>query len=111
MGCMANLVFTKITGGGRWRFNLQLEATEPEVDDIIEIESPLNRPASVAFRLCNHTNAYSEFDAMFDSDSAVEFSVTPSSGVLEPAGNPMGTTFIVSYKPTEYGKTVQGKLI
>lgn len=105
------MVVNKVTGGGRWRFLLQLEAGEPEVDDTIEIESPLNKPASVAFRLCNHTNAYAEFDAFFDAESAYEFSVSPTSGVLEPAGSAQGTTFVVSYKPTEYGKTVQGKLI
>ncbi|OLQ10590.1 Sodium-driven chloride bicarbonate exchanger [Symbiodinium microadriaticum] len=58
-----NLVITRASGG-RWRFDLKLEATEPEVDDIISIQSPLNKPASV-----------------------------------------------VTYKPTEYGKPVQGKLI
>jgi len=106
---LCNLVVAKASGG-RWRFELKLEATEPEVDDIITIESPLNKPASVAFRLCNHTNVYSEFDAFFDAESAYEFSCTPTAGVLEPAGT-NGTTFIVSYRPTEYGKTVQGKLI
>jgi len=106
---MCNLVVGKASGG-RWRFELKLEATEPEPDDTITIESPLNKPASVAFRLCNHTNVYSEFDAFFDAKSSYEFSVTPTSGVLEPAGS-QGTTFIVSYRPTEYGKSVQGKLI
>jgi len=106
---MCHLVVAKVSGG-RWRFELKLEATEPEVDDVITIESPLNKPASVAFRLCNHTNVYSEFDAFFDAESGTEFSVTPTSGVLEPAGKD-GTSFIVSYRPTEYGKTVTGKLI
>ena len=50
--CLPHLVLTHVNGGGRWRFNLALEATEPAVDDVIEIESPLNKPASVAFRLC-----------------------------------------------------------
>ncbi|CAD7959898.1 unnamed protein product [Amoebophrya sp. A25] len=107
----AFLVFSKLKGGGRWRFNLALEAQEPPVDDIIEIESPLNKPASVAFKLWNHSASYAEFDAFFDSDSAAEFSVSPTQGVLEPAGNPMGTTFVVSYRPTEYGKQVQGRLV
>ena len=83
---------------------------EPEVDDIISITSPLNKPASVAFRLCNHTSAYAEFDAFFDAESAYEFVVQPTSGVLEPAGT-AGTTFVITYKPTEYGKPVQGKLV
>merc|ERR1711920_444960 len=76
----------------------------------ISIQSPLNKPASVAFRLSNHSSVYAEFDAFFDAESAYEFSVQPTSGVLEPAGT-TGTTFIITYKPTEYGKPVQGKLI
>ncbi|CAD7936763.1 unnamed protein product [Amoebophrya sp. A120] len=107
----AFLLFSKLKGGGRWRFNLNLTSLEPAVDDIIEIESPLNKPASVAFKLCNHTASYAEFDAFFDSDAAAEFTVSPTQGVLEPAGNPQGTTFVVSYRPTEYGKQVQGRLI
>jgi len=106
---LCNLVITRASGG-RWRFDLKLEATEPDVDDTITIQSPLNKPASVAFRLCNHTSAYAEFDAFFDAESAYEFTVQPTSGVLEPTGT-SGTTFIITYKPTEYGKPVQGKLI
>jgi hypothetical protein len=106
---LCNLVISRASGG-RWRFDVKLEATEPEVDDTISIQSPLNKPASVAFRLCNHTNAYAEFDAFFDAESAYEFTVQPTAGVLEPAGT-SGTTFIITYKPTEYGKPVQGKLI
>ncbi|CAE7260414.1 CFAP47 [Symbiodinium sp. CCMP2456] len=106
---LCNLVITRASGG-RWRFDLKLEATEPEVDDIISIQSPLNKPASVAFRLNNHTSVYSEFEAFFDAESAYEFTVQPTAGVLEPAGT-SGTTFVVTYKPTEYGKPVQGKLI
>merc|ERR1719421_1879049 len=107
--CLCNLVISKASSG-RWRFDVKLEATEPEVDDVIQIQSPLNKPASVAFRLCNHSSAYSEFDAFFDAESAYEFTVQPTSGVLEPAGT-SGTAFIITYKPTEYGKPVQGKLI
>mmetsp|Transcript_76352 Transcript_76352/g.221693 ORF Transcript_76352/g.221693 Transcript_76352/m.221693 type:complete len:2886 (+) Transcript_76352:129-8786(+) len=106
---MCNLVITRASGG-RWRFDVKLEATEPEVDDTISIQSPLNKPASVAFRLTNHSSVYAEFDAFFDAESAYEFTVSPTSGVLEPAGT-SGTTFVITYKPTEYGKPVQGKLI
>jgi len=106
---LCNLVITRASGG-RWRFDLKLEATEPEVDDTISIQSPLNKPASVAFRLSNHSSVYAEFDAFFDAESAYEFTVSPTSGVLEPAGT-AGTAFVITYKPTEYGKPVQGKLI
>merc|ERR1740121_2145538 len=88
----------------------KLRGVAREVDDTISIQSPLNKPASVAFRLTNHSSVYAEFDAFFDAESAYEFTVQPTSGVLEPAGT-SGTTFIITYKPTEYGKPVQGKLI
>ena len=39
-----------------------------------------------------------------------EFAVSPTSGVLEPAGK-QGTTFVITYRPTEYGKLVTGRLI
>ena len=42
--------------------------------------------------------------------SPYEFTVFPSEGALEPPGRE-GTTFIVSFTPTEYGKTQVGKLI
>lgn len=40
------------TSGGVWRFPLKLLATEPEVDDIITIESVgLNKESVVGFRM------------------------------------------------------------
>jgi len=97
--------------GGRWRFRIQLESTEPEVDDQILITSPLNTTSSVQFRLNNpNPKASSEFTAEFTHDSASEFSVYPKSGKLEPAVRD-GTSFIISYTPVEYGKVKIGKLI
>ena len=98
------------SSGGRWRFAAIFEATEPDIDDAIEIKSPLHKTSSVSFRLCNHTRAYSDFQAFFTHDSATEFSIYPKSGVLEPFGKD-GTNFIVSFTPTEYGKNKTGKLI
>ena len=45
------------------------------------IESPLNKSASVAFRLTNATAAYAEFEAYFAADSAYEFAVRPAPGI------------------------------
>jgi hypothetical protein len=106
---MCNLVVSQ-AGAGRWRFDVKIDVSEPEVDDLILIESPLNKSASVAFRLTNATPAYAEFEAFFAAESAYEFSVSPTSGVLEPAGK-QGTTFVITYRPTEYGKPVTGRLI
>lgn len=106
---LSELLVSK-SSGGRWRFAATFEATEADVDDVIEIKSPLHKTSSVSFRLCNHTRTYADFDAFFTHDSATEFSVYPKKGVLEPFGKD-GTNFIVSFTPTEYGKNKTGKLI
>ena len=72
--------------GGRWKFNMIFEAIEPEVDDIIVIQSPLQKTSSVSFKLTNHLKAFAEFSAFFTADSAAEFIVYPKTGLLEPYG-------------------------
>lgn len=98
------------SSGGRWKFNAIFEALEPEVDDVILIQSPLHKTSSVSFKLTNHLRQFAEYHAFFTSDSAPEFVVYPKSGMLEPYGKD-GTNFIVSFTPTEYGKAKVGKLI
>jgi hypothetical protein len=99
-------------GGGRWPFELQLEASEPDIDDTILVEAPLRTTGSVSFKLINRTSTdeFSNFQAFFSSDSSTCLSVSPSSGVLAPesAG---GTNFMVSFTPVEYGQRYRGKLI
>jgi hypothetical protein len=98
------------SSGGRWKFNMVFEANDPEVDDVIVIQSPLQKTSSVSFKLTNHLKAYAEFTAFFTADSAAEFIVYPKTGLLEPYGKE-GTNFIVSFTPTEYGKAKIGRLI
>ena len=74
------------SSGGRWKFNAIFEATEPEADDIIIIQSPLQKTSSVSFKLTNYLRSYTEFQAFFTADSAAEFVVYPKSGMLEPYG-------------------------
>ena len=74
------------SSGGRWKFNMVFEALDPEVDDVITIQSPLQKTSSVSFKLNNHLKAFAEFNAYFTADSAAEFIVYPKSGLLEPYG-------------------------
>jgi len=39
--------------GGRWKYNILLDAKKPDLDDIITIECEMNRQAKVSFKLCN----------------------------------------------------------
>ena len=96
--------------GGRWRFDIVLEAGEPQPDDVILIEAPINKTAQVQFKLCNAFDDDAPFQAYFSSDSASVFTVTPGAGVLTRAGT-AGSLFTVSYTPVEYGKPVKGRLI
>ena len=56
---------------------------------------------------CRHALA---FETFFAPNSDLEFTVTPTSGELTPAGTE-GTLIRVAYKPQIYGKTHKAKLV
>ena len=89
---------------------MMLEATEPEPDDIIEIEASINKTAKVSFKLANPFDVDAPFTAYFSPESPSVFSVTPAAGVLTRAGAG-GQLFTISYTPLEYGKAVRGTLL
>lgn len=88
---------------GRWRAEVDLQSTEPEVDDVIELTAPVGGTDRVGFTLNNRFLGYSAFQAYFTARSSKHFNVTPTSGVLAPYGAEGGTSFVVSFSPTEYG--------
>eukprot|EP00762_Andalucia_godoyi_P000316 ANDGO_03161.mRNA.1 hypothetical protein H310_00289 len=96
--------------GGRWKFDVELEATPPDPDDIIIIESNMHKTENVCFRLTNIFPTPAHFEARFTPESPLEFTVIPTSGTLAPFGSEDGTPFIVSYTATNYGKTLSGML-
>ena len=104
-----DLVVTK-EGGGRWRFEIALEATEPEIDDTIVVEGTLGIPSNVSFRLSNNVAQATPFEAFFTSESPTQLAIHPAQGWLEPAGGD-GTVFVITFTPQEYGKVVTGKLV
>lgn len=87
---------------GRWRAEIDLQSTEPDVDDIIDLTAPVGGTDRVGFKLNNRFLGFSSFDAYFTAKSSKHFSITPTSGVLAPYGAE-GTSFVVSFSPTEYG--------
>jgi len=103
------LVIVRSTGG-RWPFEIQLDAQEPEPDDSFTIEAELKTTASVCFRLTNTDGNYAPFQAYFKTDAAHTLSVHPATGVLAPAGSE-GTLITVAFAPMEYGKLQRGRLV
>ncbi|EAR97253.2 flagellar associated protein (macronuclear) [Tetrahymena thermophila SB210] len=97
--------------GGLWKFKISLEATVPNEDDIIILSAPIGEKDSVSFKIMNRFKSFATFHSHFTQESDVEFSVTPMTGLLEPAGGKNPTQFIITFTPLEYGKVRQAKLI
>ncbi|DAZ92873.1 TPA: hypothetical protein N0F65_002985 [Lagenidium giganteum] len=104
------LIVTKKTGG-RWKFDVSLDVSDPPVDDVITIESTLNQTSSISFHLRNQFREPAHFQAEFSAGSSSAFTVYPSAGVLPPYGSAEAVTFVVSFTPTGYGKMQSGQLI
>ncbi|KAM3143753.1 Encoded by [Paramecium bursaria] len=100
----------KRESGGVWKFPLFLEATQPDIDDLIVISSPLGKQSSVAFRLTNRNKSLAAFNAYFLPTSDQEFTVSPKQGLLEPNGRE-GNLFVIKFTPLEYGQIRQGILV
>jgi len=95
---------------GKWRALVDLDATDPEPDDIIKLVAPVAGSDRVSFRLNNRFLGHSSFQAYYSAKSSPHFTVTPATGVLAPHGAEP-TTFTVTFAPTEYGTIESGTLI
>ncbi|XP_032888183.1 cilia- and flagella-associated protein 47 [Amblyraja radiata] len=97
--------------GGVWKFPLHLTATEPQVDDIINIETTgLNKESIVCFRLTSQTRNPIPFTALFLPCSDPEFVVSPQTGELLPLGT-TGTLITIGFIPRMYSKKYKARLL
>ena len=94
---------------GRWRVKVDLEALEPEPDDVVSLVASVGETDKVSFRLSNRFLGYSNFQAYFSARSSPNFTITPPIGVLAPFGSE-GTQFIVTFSPVEYGSMERAQL-
>ncbi|MGH0139507.1 UNVERIFIED_CONTAM: hypothetical protein FKN15_049173 [Acipenser sinensis] len=108
--CSAFLAVRCATGG-IWKFPIQLVSTEPEVDDVINIEAVgLNKVSMVGFRLTSQTRYVEPFTAYFLPGSGSEFEVSPQSGELLPIHS-AGTLITVRFSPNMYSKKHRATLV
>lgn len=107
--CMVEFLVKKASGGV-WRFQLSIEATEPDIDDSIVIESSLHQTSSVSFKLCNQFREPANFHCEFTAASSSVFTAFPTTGILSSYGEE-GTNFVISFTPVEYGKPLTGRLL
>ncbi|KAM6211408.1 cilia- and flagella-associated protein 47 [Sarcoramphus papa] len=104
-------LIVQCTTGGVWKFPMLFIATEPEVDDVINIEAVgLNKESIVGFKLTSQTRYPEPFTAHFLAGSDPEFLVVPQAGELLPAGT-VGTHITVGFKPRMYGKKHTATLV
>ena len=64
--------------GGRWRFELKLEATQPEVDGSVTIQAAPGQSALGPVLLYSPTQQPQPFTCHFTHDSSISFDVSPS---------------------------------
>lgn len=96
--------------GGQWKFPFNINITQSDPDDILVIYSNLNQLSSLSFNLTNTISEDSPFEAYFTTESPSNFNVYPNSGLLTQIGS-KGVDFVVSFKPSQYGKEYIGVLV
>nr|KAF6491875.1 cilia and flagella associated protein 47 [Molossus molossus] len=96
---------------GIWNFPITLIATEPDVDDVINIKgSCLFKESVTDFWLTSRKRYPDPFTAYFLPDSDPEFFVKPQSGEIPPFDT-NGIILIVGFKPQMYGRKYRAKLV
>ena len=58
---IVEVIVKRKTGGGRWRYEFKVEATEADPDDHIFLRAPVGGQSSAMFRLCNRYLGYAPF--------------------------------------------------
>ncbi|XP_042558395.1 cilia- and flagella-associated protein 47 [Dipodomys spectabilis] len=96
---------------GIWRFPLILMATEPEVEDVIDIPGiGLFKESVIDFRVTSQTRFFEPFTAHFLPGSDPEFFVRPQTGKLPPFFT-NGLLMVVGFKPRMYSKKYKATLV
>ncbi|KAK5608644.1 hypothetical protein CRENBAI_022655 [Crenichthys baileyi] len=106
----SGILVVQSLSGKIWEFPFILISTRPQVDDVIWIETTeIGRTSAVGFRLTSTTRRSKSFKATFLPGSSTEFTVTPTLGMLPPAGT-AGALISVSFTPTASCKRHRARL-
>ncbi|XP_062039112.1 cilia- and flagella-associated protein 47 [Lepus europaeus] len=96
---------------GIWKFPMMLIATEPDVDDVINIKGVgLFKESVVNFRLTSQTRCPEPFTTFFLRGSDREFFVKPQAGEL-PSCTSKGILITVGFTPRMYSKKYKATLV
>jgi len=93
-------------GGGRWRYRIALEATEPDIDGTLTVYANVLQTGTISVPL-PELDSPTEFIAFFTPDSPAVFEARPYRGILGPGSSGVQ----VAFSPSEYGKEPSGTLV
>ncbi|KAK3255401.1 hypothetical protein CYMTET_35412 [Cymbomonas tetramitiformis] len=96
--------------GGRWRFEIQLEGTEADIDGTLKLEAFTNETASQKITLSNPEHGPDvPFTCVLSADTPDEFYLRPQRGVFK-GEEPVEIE--VFFSPQDYGKNnLAGRLL
>lgn len=63
---IVEVIVKRKTGGGRWRYEVKVEATEAPPDDSISLRASVGGVSSAVFRLCNRYLGYAPFQVQHE---------------------------------------------
>ncbi|XP_061554921.1 cilia- and flagella-associated protein 47-like [Phycodurus eques] len=107
--CSAILVVQHVSGQ-MWEFSLDVIATEPRVDDVIDTDvTEFGKTSALGFYLTSTTRRPEPFTAAFQPGTTNEFAVTPTSGMLPPVDS-SGALINVFFTPTVKNKRHNARL-
>lgn len=61
---IVEVIVKRKTGGGRWRYEVKVEATDAPPDDHISLRAAVGEVSSAVFRLCNRYLGYAPFQVL-----------------------------------------------
>ena len=123
--CTVDLIVSK-KSGGRWRFEIDLEATKPDSDGELRVEAEVGQIGRLPLPLKAAGPEAVPFRAYMTPESDLDLDVFPKTGHLLPAPAPSdpedpesSTTeaeappppMVVAYRNKDYGKDATGTLI
>lgn len=101
------LVISK-PSGGRWRFDLQLSAAEPDIPQRMVLEAAMGATVTAPVPLHAPGGEALPYKAWLSPETPLSFDFAPATGLLAPRGSPQQLT--VSYTCKDFDKIMQGSL-
>jgi hypothetical protein len=111
--CTVDLIVAK-RSGGRWRFEIDLEASKPDMDGELRVEAEVGQVGKLPLLLSASGSEAVPFNAYMTPDSDLDLDVFPKSGYLYPATESSQDSpppIVVAYRNKDYGKNSMGTLI